>query len=273
MLRALIPALLCTAPITLMLSAAPAAAAPGPLLAALAGDSGAAPASAGTRVEIESSGNTKLVGSYFEPKKKGQLAPAALLIHDAGAGRGQLEDLAKRLQRLGFGVLTLDLRGHGDSAGAKEWSGLDRDAKNGLWAFATRDVDAGARWLLSRPEIHGTNLSLLGVGAGAALAVRHAKEDENVRCVALVEPRFDAFGFDVKADLIQIAGVTTYVVTSRDGREECEHAVEEVNALGHPYVELMVAASPAVGLLEDPKTALRVTTWIRDTVAPKKGRG
>ena len=268
MLRALIPALLCTAPITF--SAAPAAA----LSTRPAGGDASAPAApAGARVEIESSGNTKLVGSYFEPKKKGQLAPAALLIHDAGADRTQVEDLAKRLQKLGFGVLTLDLRGHGESAGGKDWSGLDRDAKNGLWAFATRDVDAGARWLLGKPEIHGTNLSLLGVGAGAALAVRHAKEDENVRSVALVEPRFDAFGFDVKADLIQIAGVATYVVTSRDGREECEHAVEEVNSLGHPYVELMVAASPAVDLLADSKTALRVTTWIRDTVAPKKGRG
>ena len=61
----------------------------------------------------------------------------ALLVHDAGASRTQLEPVADRLSKQGFGVLTLDLRGHGGSKTAKlDWEKLSEADKKSAWAFA-----------------------------------------------------------------------------------------------------------------------------------------
>ena len=66
-----------------------------------------------------------LKGSYYAPKKsksKSKAAPAALLIHDAGSDRSELESVAGYLKR-GFAVLVVDLR---DTARAPRRTALSR---------------------------------------------------------------------------------------------------------------------------------------------------
>ena len=89
-----------------------------------------------------------LKGSYYAPKKsksKAKAAPAALLIHDAGSDRSELESVAGYLQKRGFAVLVVDLRGHGESAekdGAFE-KASEKDQET-MWSLSSRDVDAAA---------------------------------------------------------------------------------------------------------------------------------
>ena len=64
-------------------------------------------------MHLETSDGLTLSGTYYEPNSKRKMkAPAAILIHTAGAERESLDDLARYLQRKGVGVLTFDLRGH-----------------------------------------------------------------------------------------------------------------------------------------------------------------
>lgn len=228
----------------------------------------------GERVEVRTSDDLKLTGSYFEAKgRSDQLAPGCVLVHDAGGDRRQMDDVADRLQRLGFAVLALDLRGHGDSRTAGlDWSALDEGARSALWALAARDVEAGARWLAKVKGVHSTNLSLVGFGAGCALAVRQATRDENVRCIALLGPRSREFGFDVEADLKDLGGLPTLVLAPRPA-EETQRMVEAANQVSHPYIELVLCTSKTPSVLEDKKTPAKVASWVKDMATPKKGRG
>jgi dienelactone hydrolase len=221
-------------------------------------------------VEIKTQDGQLLKGIFFKPGK--ERAPAALLVHDAGADRKQLEPFVERLGKLGFGVLAVDLRGHGESKSAKlDWSKLSESEREAVWSFGLRDVDAAADWLLEQPSIHSTSLSLIGYGAGCALVARHARSDENVVCMALLAPRPEEYGFDVKADIQILEGLDTFVVTTKD--EEAERMVEEANALaaGNPYIELFFA-KPKQGLLEDKSVPSKVASWLGDKALPKKGR-
>lgn len=227
-------------------------------------------------VEIRSSDSTKLRATYFPPPSKssgGNPAPAVLLVHDAGGDRHQLDDVALRLQKSGFAVLSVDLRGHGQSGGtAGPWTKLGPDEQSRVWALATRDIEAAAEWVLSQGEVHSTNLSLVGLGSGCALAVRHAKRDENVRCVVLLAPRSKDFGFDVAADLQKIEGLPTLVLAAKDD-DATRAMVAAANNGSHPYVELDYSAARVNGVLEDRKVPSKVASWIKGLAMPKRGRG
>lgn len=221
-------------------------------------------------VEIKASDGQVVRATFHKPSAP--RSPGVLLIHDAGSDRAQLDPVAERLSKQGFGVLAIDLRGHGATKSEKlDWERLSESERKATWSFAQRDVDAAAAWLLANPSIHNTSLSLVGYGAGCALAVRHAKADENVQCLVLLSPNPQDYGFDVRADIQSLEGLPTYVVTSKDA--QAERMAQEANASsGSPYVELFISPPKLSTPLEDKGLPSRVAKWLAEKTMPKKGR-
>src|SRR5690242_8832377 len=82
------------------------------------------------RVSLQTDDKQTLIATYFAPINTLDKASAVILVHDVGASREKLLPLAQRLQKSGFAVLALDLRGHGESATAEfTWEKLDADAQ------------------------------------------------------------------------------------------------------------------------------------------------
>lgn len=221
-------------------------------------------------VHIKTGDGVSLEGSFYKPSAR---SPGVLLVHDAGASRAQLEPLAERLSKQGFGVLALDVRGHGASKSAKlDWEKLSETEKREAWTLAARDLDEAATWLSDQPSIHGTSLALAGFGAGCALVVRHAKSNENVVCMALLAPHVEDYGFDVRSDIQTLVGLPTFVVTSKDA--DAERMALEANATsGNPYVDLFLSPPKLATPLEDKNMPAKVVKWLGDKALPKKGRG
>jgi len=246
-----------------------AAAAPiflAPTAAAAASSNKSAPPE---NVEIKTNDGVKLAASFYKPSER---APAVLVLHDAGGSRAQVEPFAERLQKQGFGVLTVDLRGHGGSKTDKlDWDKLSEDEKKSTWSFAPRDVDAAAAWVLAQQNIHSTSLSILGVGSGCALAVRHAKNDENVVSLALLAPHTQDFGFDVRADIKALAGLPTFLAAPKDDEAE-RMAIDANTSSGNPFVEFVLAPAKGTTVLEDKKLPMRVAAWLGEKALPKKGK-
>lgn len=109
-------------------------------------------------ITLTTEDNVNLAG-WYAPSNNGA---AIILIHGAGGSREAVRGYAEMLTRHGYGVLALDLRGHGESAGISNrfgWQG-------------TRDVGAALAYLQSQKDvtlIGGLGLSLGGeVLLGAA---------------------------------------------------------------------------------------------------------
>ncbi len=223
-----------------------------------------------SEVKIKSFDDVELAGTFHEPRKG--RAPAVLLVHDAGADREQLESIATSLHKRGFGVLTIDLRGHGDSKTSKiDWEKLDESGRASLWQLAPRDVEAAAEWLMGQKSIHSTNLSMVGYRAGCALAARHAEQDENVISMALLSPSKKEFGFDVEQTIQNVNGLPTLVLAQRT--PEVEQMVVEANQMtSTPWITWESVSSKKKTVLDDRKTASKVSAWLADVALPKKGR-
>lgn len=118
-----------------------------------------------------------LAARYY-PSEQGPVAAVVLLVHDLGVGRsakdfddpiGELEGqgLAGHLQELGYAVVALDLRGHGQSP-----SRASR-GEEGASPRMVGDLQAVYRFLLDRHNRRELNLAkfgVVGLGTGANLA-------------------------------------------------------------------------------------------------------
>ena len=209
---------------------------------------------------------------YYPPRSKDDRAPAALLVHDADSDRSQLTKVAERLRKQGFGVLAIDLRGHGKSPlGDKPWQELDEETQRKTWAFSQRDLEAAATWIRDNKDLHSTNLNLVGVGSGAALAVKHAVSDGNVRSVVLIEPPEKALGFDLLGDLPELEGLPVIVVASKKNQEQAEALIASAHSQsGLPWIELELIGRTG-DVLDDKSTPRDVSSWMGDKAQPKRG--
>lgn len=262
---------------SLVLAAAAAITSPSASAPLAAGAVVSAPAfDKSSAVSFKTKDKMVLKGSYFAARAKGKnkkAAPAALLIHDAGSDRAELTSIAEYLQKRGFAVLVVDLRGHGESAEeGKTFEKADDKGKESMWSLSSRDIDAAAAFLSDQDGVHSTNLSLIGFGAGATLAVRHAAGDDNVRSVVLVDPTEETFGYNLVNGLVDLGGLPTLVVAPKDHRDQAKRlqkAAHKENE-GLEYVEVTNLKSDAKTLLADKRLNASMGGWLRDQAMPKK---
>lgn len=95
---------------------------------------------------------------------------AIILAHGAGGNRGSHLDMASELNRIGFGVLLIELRNHGDSEGS-------------VISFSGEDVLAGIQYLSRKPEIAQKKIGVWGCSLGAMVAIQSAALTDDVQAV------------------------------------------------------------------------------------------
>jgi pimeloyl-ACP methyl ester carboxylesterase len=133
----------------------------------------------------------ELHGSFEMPVGVPAPIPAVLLLHGYGEDRSVWKDFSKQLLEHGFAVMTLDLRGHGESR-----------TKNGLaiqaspaWRTNSRefplDLDPALDWLKTRTRIDGRKIIVIGSDVGANLALIASGKYVEVRTVVAVNPKLE----------------------------------------------------------------------------------
>ncbi len=127
---------------------------------------GAPPAGIGAGAVALSSGTGHALAGWFAPGRPG--CGAVLLLHGIRSDRRALASRMGFLARAGFTVLAIDLRAHGESAGAAVTFG----------ALEAQDAAGALGWL--RAAAPGERAGAIGVSLGGAallLASRHARID------------------------------------------------------------------------------------------------
>jgi uncharacterized protein len=121
-------------------------------------------------VNLAAAGDPALT-AFFRPPANGRLV---ILVHGTGANRSQLLPEARMLARHGFGVLSLDWPGQGESGGTIKWDEPERKALTRAIGWAT--------------QMHGSQppkVGLLGFSYGSWIALQVASRDERIYALAL----------------------------------------------------------------------------------------
>lgn len=98
-----------------------------------------------------------------------------ILVHGLGSSNVDMFLHAELLVKAGYGVFLIDLRAHGSSDGTLSTYGL-READ---------DVASAVDYLLTRVDVNGQKIGVLGISLGAQTALRGALKSEYIRALVL----------------------------------------------------------------------------------------
>jgi len=117
--------------------------------------------------------------------------PAVLLLHRYGENRSVWKDFATELLGRGWAVMTLDLRGHGESR-SKNQRPIEAspDWRTNLHEFPV-DLDPALDWLKSRARVDNKKIVVIGFDVGANLALIASGRFQEVRTVVAIKPNLD----------------------------------------------------------------------------------
>ncbi len=122
----------------------------------------------------------QLAVTYYPPIVRP--APAVLLLHMLGRSKTDWDSFARNLQKQGYAVMAMDLRGHGASAGPVDWTKADDDT---LAAWGT---------LTARPEVDVNRTAIVGASIGSNLALIAGAAEPRIKAVVALSPGEDYHG-------------------------------------------------------------------------------
>lgn len=120
-------------------------------------------------ITLEAGDGLALVGEYYA---QDEAAPAVLLLHMLGSNRGAWGPFLTPLYDAGYSVLAVDMRGHGETGGSRDWD------------LALTDKAAWLDWLREQEAVLPENISVVGASIGGNVALITCADD--AACVTAI---------------------------------------------------------------------------------------
>ena len=151
----------------------------------------AGPAAAQPRVvDLTGPGSLTLKATLFPASSPG---PGVLLLHQCNRQRAIWNGLAQQLASAGVHVLTLDLRGFGESAGDR-YDRLSPAAQVKQRAMWPADIDVAFEYLVSQPGVTRDVIGVGGASCGVSNAVNTARRHPEVKSLVLLSGNSELAG-------------------------------------------------------------------------------
>lgn len=141
------------------------------------------PVLAQDKVTLTTEDKWKLSALYQTPEN----GKVVILLHDLGRRKEDFPTFSKKLKDAGFGYLSVDLRGHGQSTNLNVHSAFNKTGTDNEFNQMVRDVNAAIAFLNGK-EIATHNIFILGAGLGANVAAKALILNPDVEGIVLLTP-------------------------------------------------------------------------------------
>lgn len=209
---------------------------------------------ASQRVTFRTDDGLTLAGTWYEPSAPP--APAVVMIHMLRKSRRDWDQIASRMAGEGIGVLTFDLRGHGESPGNADLQTM------------VQDVRAARRFAATRPDVVPSRIGMAGASLGATLAALAAADDPGTVSLALLSPSSDYRGLRIEPAVRKYGSRPALLVASDDDGYALR-SVKELQKSGGGVRETLVLNRAGHGtamLASEEDLGRRLLEWFRRTL-------
>ena len=190
-------------------------------------------------VTIQSSDNWELKGDYYHPIPRVKNAPGLLLLPAFGGNRTAYKKTAPFFQKKGYAVLTVDLRGMGESRQKNNPDNIPN--LKGM----DNDVRAAMEFLASRKETDGSKLGILAASTVCNEAVHAIDHDTRVKAVVLLSGQYDS----TATSLLKSAEFPpTLIVASYDDKIAIKNAAPLRETMENPKSQVKLFLNAGHGL-------------------------
>lgn len=183
------------------------------------------------RIDLQTSDGKQIAGFWYDGGKPAT-APAVILIHNPGATHTGWAPLLGPLQDAGFRILSVDLRGHGDSRETtpEAYEAMRRRDPQ-PYKDMIHDIEAAIGWLTTTQELAPEHIALVGCEYTADLAILAAVHHPKLRAVVALSPSENYFSFPLVATVRKYGKRPLYFILPKqlyaEGAEQVEKAMKD----------------------------------------------
>src|SRR5215469_7054190 len=142
-------------------------------------------------VDLTAPDGLKLKGTFFAAATPG---PGMLLLHQCNQQRKVWDDLAKRMAAAGMNVMTVDLRGYGDSQGTPIDKLTPEQINVVFREKMPLDVETAYKFVVSQPSVSPGILAAGGASCGVNQSVHLAIKHPEIKALVLLSEITDMEG-------------------------------------------------------------------------------
>ena len=221
-------------------------------------------------VDLTASGGVTLKATLFSASSRG---PGVLLLHQCNRERSAWNDLAQRLSSAGLHVLTMDLRGYGDSGGGR-FTQLPRAEQLKQQALWPADIDLAFQYLASQPNVMRDSIGVGGASCGVNNAVQTARRHPEVKSLVLLSGTTDLEG----RRFLRVGRRTpTFLALADDDEFPVSVATTQwlYSLTGTPQKKLVHYSTGGHGadmFRPHPELITAIVDWFRATLVPNADR-
>jgi len=154
------------------------------LLALIFGVVGTVSAEEITEQEVTySDGETQLKGFYAYPKNASSTLPGVLVVHEWWGHNDYARERTRKLARLGYAALALDMYGEGKTAGHPDKAGEFSSHVKKTAGLMEKRFNAALEYLKAQPQVENNKIAAIGYCFGGGVVLQMAREGVDLDAV------------------------------------------------------------------------------------------
>lgn len=199
-----------------------------------------------------------MVGTFYAPPGAGSPWPGVLLLHMLGSDRASWDPFARQLTAAGYAAFAVDMRGHGDTGGARDFNQAADDLQR-VWQYFT-----------SRSDVDGEWTAVIGASIGANMALITGTLQPAIRTVVLLSPGLDYRGVTTGDAILDYGDRPILIVASIEDiyAADSSRKLEDL-ARGESRLVMYEGAGHGTAMFSaEPDLASLIITWLDGHVKP-----
>jgi alpha-beta hydrolase superfamily lysophospholipase len=225
-----------------------------------------------TEVTLTCGDDYVLHGSLHRPAHlpEDEPLPAVVALHPIAHTREYMENVISALLARRIAVLSLDLRGHGQSTLTPDHRYLAPQVLQPRHFQAMiGDQKIAVDWLQKQPGVRTDRIGMIGSGLSALIAAEAAGADGRIRALVLVGPSVSVFGISGDDGLVALGDRPAWIGTSSLNREWLARAETMAKqGAGERTLRTYEASVPRnVMLLDLPELIDDLASWLAGRLA------
>ncbi|MCY4020987.1 MAG: alpha/beta fold hydrolase [Chloroflexi bacterium] len=199
---------------------------------------------------------TALVADFYAAPNDEKEAPAIIALHMLNSQRAAYAPIIPDLRAAGYALLNVDMRGHGDSGGARDW-----DA-------AIADIADWIAWLETEGHLNQSGLAIMGASIGANVAIISCAESALCAGAIALSPGLDYRGVKPESALVDGLADGTALLVAAAADSSSATAIRQMflNAKGAVTARMYNGRAHGTRLFDSDYDSLSglITLWLNE---------
>jgi pimeloyl-ACP methyl ester carboxylesterase len=156
----------------------------------------------------------EIIGSMWMPQQ--EVSPGVILLHMLGHDRHDWDSFAERLLNQGYAVVSIDLRGHGESTKQDDKTLDYKKFSDADYEKMPLDVQPVIDFLRDDKRVDGDRITIIGASIGANVALQVAASDPKIKTVVLLSPGKNYHGLTTEVAMLDYGKRPVLVAASEE---------------------------------------------------------